>query len=125
MIHPIARLPDRWVDDARSEGAHVDFTLKSPWQLFADFEGDEIFGFVGLLLTGSKRCTIRGWYVFPKHRGRGVGTGLLSHALDWAESNGYETVEIRTAHQVNHFGFEWTGYERKGGNRERQYRLNF
>ncbi len=123
MIYPIARLPDKWVEQAQAEGAHVDFTLKSPWQLFADFDGDTIHGFIGLLLTSENSATIRGWYVFPEHRGKGFGSELLSHAIRWANESGRDKLEIRTAHDVEWVGFEWTGYERKGGNHERHYAM--
>lgn len=123
MIYPIARLPDRWVDQAREEGAHVDFTLKSPWKLFCDFDGNTPKGFIGLLLHSNTRCTIRGWYVFPDQRGRGVGTGLLGAAISWASEQGFATIEIRTAHNVEWAGFEWTGYQREGGNQERHFTL--
>jgi GNAT superfamily N-acetyltransferase len=123
MIHPVARLPDRWIDQAEAEGAHIDFTLKSPWQLFASFEMSDAFGFVGLLLTSDHSATVRGWYVFPEHRGKGHGSALLRHALAWCASHGYVDVEIRTAHKVDWAGFKWSGYQRKGGNQERHYTI--
>lgn len=120
-IYPVARLPDAWIEQGRSEGAHVDPTLKSPWQLFAAFDDSESGGFIGLLLTGKSKAHIRGWYVFPGHRGHGLGGRLLEHALEWARVNGYHHLDIRTAHNVEWAGFTPTGYKRKGGNMEAQY----
>jgi GNAT superfamily N-acetyltransferase len=123
VIYPLARLPDSWVETGKAEGAYVDFSLKSPWQLFGTWEGDDPQGFIGLLLRTERVATIRGWYVFPPHRGKGIGGELLIHARDWALDSGREVVEIRTALNVEWAGFEWTGYERAGGAGERLYRL--
>lgn len=104
-IYPVARLPDAWVEAGRAEGAFVDPSLKSPWQLFAAFDESVVGGFVGLLLVGKRKAHIRGWYVFPEHRGAGLGSRLLEHALEWARMNGYHALDIRTAHDLS-----WTGF---------------
>ncbi len=124
MIYPVARLPDRWVDQARLEGAHIDFGLKSPWQLFAAFTKSDPEGFIGVLLAGTIRAHIRGWYVFPEHRHQEIGGQLLDHALDWCRVNGYHHIDIRTAHDLSWTGFLPTGYQRQHGNQESQYVLN-
>jgi GNAT superfamily N-acetyltransferase len=124
MIYPVARLPDKWTDQARTEGAHIDFNLKSPWQLFADFDKSTIHGFIGVLLIGKTTAHIRGWYVFPDHRNQGVGSRLLDHALNWCRINGYHNIDIRTAHDLSWTGFTPTGRTNKTGNHESQYVLN-
>jgi len=120
-IWPAARIPDKWIDAGAEEGAYLDPTLKSPWQYFAAFDGDEAGGFVGLLLVGVTKAHVRGWYVFPEYRGEGLGGRLLQHAVKWADANGIETLDIRTAHDVTWAGFQPTGYQREHGNRECQY----
>lgn len=120
-IYPVARLPDKWIEQARDEGAHIDPALKSPWQLFAAFEKSEPGGFVGLLLVGKRKAHIRGWYVFPDQRGDGLGGKLLDHALDWARVHGYHNLDIRTTHDVEWAGFTPTDNVTKEG--ERQYVL--
>lgn len=120
-IYPIARLPDKWIDQARDEGAHVDVRLKSPWQLFAAFEGDTMGGFIGLLLVGERRAHVRGWYVFPEHRGSGIGGRLLRHAMEWATHNEYDTLRIRTTHDVEWAGFVPTGHINRTGRQEVEY----
>lgn len=120
-IYPIARLPDDWIEAGRLEGAYVDPSLKSPWQLFAAFDKSEPGGFIGLLLVGKTKAHIRGWYVFPEHRANGLGGRLLEYVLDWARVNGYHKLDIRTAHDVEWAGFSDTGHRRTGGNRERQW----
>lgn len=115
MIRPVAKLPDRWIEEGRQAGAHIDLRLKSPWQLFAAWEGNDPQGFIGLLLTSSSQATIRGWYVFPEHRGFRIGAALLLTAVGWAFDSGREAVAIRTAHQVEWAGFTWWGNETKTG----------
>lgn len=120
-IYPCARLPDKWVEEARLEGAHIDYTLKSDWQTFCAFDRSEAGGFIGLLLVGETKAHIRGWYVFPPHRGNGLGGRLLEQAIDWARINGFRDLDIRTGHNVEWAGFTPTGYQREGGNKEAQY----
>ncbi len=122
-IHPVARLPDKWVEQAREEGAHVDFTLKSPWQLFASWDKSTPGGFIGVLLVGKTKAHIRGWYVFPEQRNQKLGAALLEHALDWCRRNGYHQIDIRTAHDVEWAGFLPTGTQRMHGNQESRYLL--
>lgn len=120
-IYPVARLPDAWIEEARTQGAYVDLSLKSPWQLFAAFDKSEPGGFIGLLLTGKRSAHIRGWYVFPEHRNAGIGGQLLTHALDWSRVNGYHNLEIRTARHIDWTGFVPTGYQRQHGRKEAAY----
>jgi GNAT superfamily N-acetyltransferase len=134
-----ASLPPSLVEQGRQEGAHIDYSLKSPWQVFVALEPTatfdrhtaeatetpQIVGFIGLLLVGQTKAHIRGWYVFPNHRGLGLGTRLLEEAMHWAAANGYATLEIRTTHDVEWAGFVPTGYRRVGGNRETQFVAEF
>lgn len=124
MIRQVAKLPDRWIEAGRLEGAYIDPALKSPWRLFASWKGDIGLGYIGLLLTSESRATIRGWYVFPQCRKLGVGSQLLEAAVQWGFDSGRDTIEIRTARDVSWAGFEWTGYQRAGGNQERHYLLH-
>jgi len=39
--------------------------------------------------TPGRRCAeVQGWYVDPKHRGRGIGSALLGAATMWARAHG-------------------------------------
>jgi ribosomal protein S18 acetylase RimI-like enzyme len=53
--------------------------------LFGAFEGDELAGFVGVgrddALKTRHKAFIRGMYVAPAHRGKGLGKQLFEHAL--------------------------------------------
>lgn len=115
-------LPVSMVIAARRAGADLDQTLKSPWSIIRAVWGMDTVGFIGVLHRRTS-ATIRGWYVQAAFRGQGIGTRLLEAAIDTAYDQGAERVEIRTAQTriAQRFGFEWTGYERKGGNRERHF----
>lgn len=120
-VKPVGRLPDKTLEEGRSNGAHLDMRLKSPWQLFAAWNEEELCGWVGLLLLSETRATVRGWYVREPYRNQGIGTELLATAMSWAWANHYERLEIRTARNVTWAGFQWTGYTRGKGNQEKHY----
>ena len=117
-IYPVARIPDAWIEQGRLEGAYLDPSLKSPWRLFAAFEKSEPGGFIGLLLVGKRKAHIRSWFVFPEHRGNGIGGRLLEHALDWARVNGYHELDIRTERDVGWAGFTPTENVTQAGERQ-------
>ncbi len=114
-----------WLDDARREGAHIDTTLKSRWTLLQAQFGTHLLGFVGLLHISPRYATIRGWYVIPGYRGSGLGTRLVEAAIDEASRQGAEQISIRTnrTHILERLGFDWTGYQREGGNQEEHWIL--
>lgn len=118
-----ADLPKTMVAQARREGADLDQALKSPWAFFRASLGLQTFGFVGVLLRTPEVVTIRGWYVAPKYRGQGIGTALLEAAMTYAIEKKVTKVELRTNQEriAHRLGFEWTGYERERGNKERHF----
>lgn len=124
-----------WLDDARREGAHIDTTLKSPWTLLKaestllgrDLEYRVvILGWIGILHRSPRTVTIRGWYVKPGYRNLSIGTRLLEAAIDFAIASDIEQVNIRTnrVHPLERLGFDWTGYQRLGGNQEQHWVLS-
>lgn len=118
-----ADLPKAMVSRARKEGADLDQALRSPWVFFRAVVGLQTLGFVGVLCRTPTVVTIRGWYVTPKYRDQGIGTDLLEAAMQYALDRGTSKIEIRTNRDriAQRLGFEWTGYEREGGNRERHW----
>jgi len=120
-VRPVGRLPDDCIEEGRQAGAFIDLSLKSPWQLFAAWDGDTLYGWLGLLLRSQNTVTVRGWYVKPDHRNQGAGSALLASAVDWALSNGYQKIEIRTSHDVSWAGFEWKGYQKSTPPFEKHY----
>lgn len=116
-------LPPELVKKAREDGADLDQTLISPWVYFRAVLGFDTIGFVGVLLRTPSVVTLRGWWVRPRFRGQGIGTALLEAATTYAFDVGVKKIELRTAeeHVPYLLGFHWTGYERKGGKRERHF----
>lgn len=116
-------LPAELVKQARKEGADLDQSLISPWKIFRATWGLETVGFVGVLCRTPSVVTIRGWWVKPKFRGQGIGTALLEAATTYALDIGASKIELRTTKDriAHRLGFQWTGYERKAGKRERHY----
>lgn len=116
-------LPVGMVRQARREGADLDQTLKSPWVFFRTVWEMETVGFVGVLCRTPTIVNIRGWYVKPEYRGQGIGTRLLVAAMNYAIDQRIDKIEIRTTKSrvVHRLGFEWTGYQRRGGKQERHY----
>jgi RimJ/RimL family protein N-acetyltransferase len=116
-------LPKSLIVQARREGAELDQTLSSPWVIFRARWNVETVGFVGMLVRSPSVVTLRGWFVKPKWREQGIGTQLLEAAMTYAFEQGAAKVEIRTARSkiAHRLGFEWTGYERKGGKQERHF----
>ena len=46
------------------------------------------------LIDAPDTCSIAGAFVVSSHRGRGVGTALLSRGLDWARARGYRRCAV-------------------------------
>lgn len=59
--------------------------------------GTTIIGCYGLMETGVRKLRFRGWFVHPEHRARGVGYGLLQHAIHTAHRLGADTMDTFTA----------------------------
>lgn len=118
-----ADLPKPMVTRARKEGADLDQALRSSWVFFRAVNGLQTLGFVGVLCRTPAVVSIRGWYVTPKYRGQGIGTDLLEAAMTYAIDQEVSKIEIRTNQEriAHRLGFEWTGYQRQGGNQERHF----
>jgi putative acetyltransferase len=56
-----------------------------------------VIGTVGLASLGGGRCELRKMYLAARYRDRGLGRGLLSHALRQAAELGFKRVELETA----------------------------
>jgi GNAT superfamily N-acetyltransferase len=78
----------------REQGADI-ANLKRPIDWFTCTVDGQLAGCIGLLRLG-KRGRIRGWYVVPAYRGRGLGKMLLAYALRHAVTSGLKLVEMNT-----------------------------
>lgn len=97
---------------------------KADAAIFGAFEGPELCALVGLqrerMIKLAHKSFIWGVYVAPEHRGRSVGTRILSHALSYAASEFKSTqvnlgVNTRNAAAValyKKLGFTQYGLER-------------
>ena len=94
----------------------------SDW-VFGAFIGGELAGVVGLSreprAKNRHKASIFGMYVAPDHRRRGIGAGLLRHAIDSARAQSSLEQLVLTVTDTNvtartlyeHFGFRSFGVE--------------
>jgi ribosomal protein S18 acetylase RimI-like enzyme len=91
-----------------------------PWQqAFVAVEGDAVLGFVACSYQSwNRRLTVWHFYVDRAHRGRGIGRGLMDHALEAGRRMGAVTAWAETSNR-NHpgvalyrrLGFELCGFD--------------
>lgn len=81
--HPSNYTPD-WVEKDFSRGVRY----------FMLHKGAGPVGCVGLEHPNSQVCYLERLSVLPETRGRGFGSALVRHALEWAASTGATTVGI-------------------------------
>ncbi len=87
--------------------------------IFVATEDDEVVGMTSLLFTistaqGAAACWLEDMVIRPEHRGKGIGTALLQHALAYAKSNGVTRITLltdRTSDKSIHF-YERHGFQR-------------
>ena len=84
--------------------------------LFIATEEDEVVGMVSLLFTistanGAPACWLEDMVIRPDHRGMGIGTRLLQHAVVYAKSHGFTRITLLTD-RVNEKTVRF--YERNG-----------
>lgn len=85
-------------------------------RIFVARKGGDVIGMVNLLFTIS---TAQGGFVLlledlvvkPAHRGRGTGSALLKHAVEFARENGFSRITLLTD-RVNEQAIRF--YERHG-----------
>src|SRR4051812_5676932 len=56
-----------------------------------------IIGCVGLFRVEASTCELRKMYLLREHRGRGIGSELLRHAIDSARRLGFSRMTLETA----------------------------
>ena len=64
--------------------------------LVAEDEG-RVIGTCGVKADGDQTAILRRFFVDSRHRGKGVGRGLLEQALAFCSKNNFKEVVIRTA----------------------------
>jgi GNAT superfamily N-acetyltransferase len=87
--------------------------------MFVATEEDRVVGMVSLLITistakGGTACWLEDMVILPEHRGTGIGTKLLTHAVAYAKSQGFTRITLltdRTSDKSIHF-YERHGFQR-------------
>jgi GNAT superfamily N-acetyltransferase len=84
--------------------------------LFVATEEDQVVGMLSLLFTistanGAPACWLEDMVIRPDHRGRGLGTRLLQHAVAYARSHGFTRITLLTD-RINERTIRF--YERNG-----------
>ena len=62
--------------------------------MFLDEEGGVICGFYSLLLKQDGECELGSLSVLPEYRHRGIGAGLLHHAMDTTRRQGCRVMNL-------------------------------
>lgn len=93
-------------------------------------EAGRIIGACAVKADGEKTAILRRFFVEASHRGKGIGRGLLEHALDFCRKKQFKEVVIRTAASMEQAirvcrkaGFEPDGDWSFGGATLVRYRL--
>jgi GNAT superfamily N-acetyltransferase len=87
--------------------------------IFVATEEDQVVGMVSLLFTistakGAPACWLEDMVILPEHRGTGIGSKLLTHAVAYAKSIGVTRITLltdRTSDKSIHF-YERHGFQR-------------
>lgn len=89
--------------DAEKQQRGLRLILDSPQAgiIFAAREGGAVIGMVSLLFTistaeGGPACWLEDMVVGPEHRGSGLGSRLLEHAVAHARANGFSRITLLT-----------------------------
>jgi RimJ/RimL family protein N-acetyltransferase len=71
--------------------------IANNWPAYYVLDGGAVVGWADVVPPGNPRLAHRGFLgmgLLPSHRGRGIGTALLSKTLDHARRIGLEKVEL-------------------------------
>jgi ribosomal protein S18 acetylase RimI-like enzyme len=86
--------------DRKAAAITVDCQMQPDGVFVAENAAGEVVGFVSTRLNvASKAGWIPNMAVDPAHQGRGLGTALLQHAMEYLRTNGMEIVKIETLEQ--------------------------
>jgi GNAT superfamily N-acetyltransferase len=87
--------------------------------IFVATDEDKVVGMMSLLFTistakGGTACWLEDMVIRPEHRGKGLGTKLLEHAVNYAKSQGFTRITLltdRASDKSIHF-YERHGFQR-------------
>ena len=72
--------------------------------------GESTIGGEGFLLEQTNTAQIKSAYARPELRGKGIGTALLQHAIEWSYRQGYERVFVEHETANSSGGNFWCKY---------------
>lgn len=61
----------------------------------------QLKGFVGLRNDGDGKAKLKRMAVLPEYEGQGTGTALVNEVIDWARTNGFSKISLRTREREN------------------------
>ena len=101
LLHLLFTQEADFTPDRMKQERGLRLILESPGVgiLFAARDGEEVVGMVSLLFTvstaeGGPACWLEDMVVRPDRRGDGLGSRLLQHAIDYAESHGFTRIAL-------------------------------
>lgn len=99
-------------DLAKKEDAHV-YEGTTPIIWFKAVVDGVVVGSSGMLRASQKEARLRGWYVLPEYRHRGIGRMLCEIVEDEARDRGFAFIEAKTRYhdEMLRWGWEYTGRE--------------
>jgi GNAT superfamily N-acetyltransferase len=72
--------------------------------------GESTIGGEGFLLEQTNTAQIKSAYARPEFRGKGIGTALLQHAIEWSHQQGFERVFVEHETANIYGGNFWRTY---------------
>ena len=97
---------------ARKETAHV-YEGKTSHRWFLMEVDGKVAGCSSMMPFSRREARLRGWYMSPEFRGKGLGTKLAEVVIYEARAEEYEFLESKTRHRgiMEKLGFIFTGKE--------------
>lgn len=103
--------------DASTDDLYSLFKNQAGSVYFVAEEDGSLLGGAGIFPTEglpSGVCELVKMYLAKAARGKGLGQKMISHVMNWAKENGYQTVYLETMPELSkavkvyeHFGFQY------------------
>lgn len=103
--------------DASTDDLYSLFKNQAGSFYFVAEEDGSLLGGAGIFPTEglpSGVCELVKMYLTKAARGKGLGQKMISHVMDWAKENGYQTIYLETMPELSkavkvyeHFGFQY------------------
>ncbi len=84
----------QWFEVEESREGYIEGS--AGWPFWASFDGEDVEGFLCLKKTGDKTMELAVMGVLKEYHRKGVGRRLFAAAKDYAASEGYEFIQVKT-----------------------------